>query len=90
LLNQNQIQLRVWVSFNSVKSLKLSQHFRLESFSKAESLSKYGHNVPHFPILTKWGLKSISDTVTQSLAKAKAQLNLPDEIKEKVNQYRES
>ena len=73
--------LKCWLSFNGFTELNDTQ---------AESLSKYGHNVPHFPILTMWGLKSISDTAVQSLAKAKAQLNLPDEIKEKVNQYRES
>ena len=73
--------LKCWLSFNGFTELNDNQ---------AESLSKYGHNVPHFPILTMWSLKSISDTAAQSLSKAKAQLNLPDEIKEKVNQYRES
>jgi hypothetical protein len=73
--------LKSWLTFNGFTALNDTQ---------AESLSKYGHNVSHFPILTMWGLQSLSDAAAQSLAKAKAQLNLPDEIKEKINQYRES
>ena len=68
-----------------LKSCRLSFNGLIKlSDAQAKSLSKINNG------LSMWGLKSLSDTATQSLAKAKAQLNLPDEIKEKVNQYRES
>ena len=60
------------------------------SDAQAESLSRYGQDVSHLCILTLIGLKNLSDTAAQFLAKAKGRVDVVEELEEKINQYRES
>lgn len=58
--------------------------------AQAESLSRYGQDVSHLCILSLIGLKNLSDTAAQFLAKTKGRVDVVEELEEKINQYRES
>jgi hypothetical protein len=65
------------------KSLSLEGVKKL-SDQQAKSLSNLSND------LSLLGLDELSDTAAQYFAKSRAYLNFPFELKEKINQYRES